>query len=52
MAAYVPSVHVGNANLRAGNLREPLATVIGASVPEPPPADGARVAAERVLAAA
>jgi hypothetical protein len=52
MASYVPSAHVGNADLYAGNLREPLAAVIGATVPEPPPSDGARVAAERLLAAA
>lgn len=52
MAEYVPSAHVSNADLRAGKLREALGAVVGASVPEPPPTDGATVAAERLLAAA
>jgi hypothetical protein len=52
MAQYVPAAHVSNADLRAGRLREPLAAVIGASVPARPPMNGARVVAELLLGAA
>jgi L-arabinokinase len=49
MARYLPSAHVGNEDLRAGRLAEALRSVLGQPFPDPPPLDGARVAALRIM---
>lgn len=49
MKRWLPCAHVGNADLLAGRLREPIEAVLRAPLPEPPPLDGAEVAAARLL---
>jgi hypothetical protein len=49
MARYLPSVHVSNDDLRGGRLHEPIRAVLALPFPEPPPLDGAEVAARRIL---
>ena len=49
MARYLPSIHVSNDDLRAGRLEDPIRAVLALPFPEPPPLDGARVAARRIL---
>jgi L-arabinokinase len=49
MQRHLPCAHVSNQDLLAGRLREPIEAVLRAPVPEPPPTDGAEVAARRIL---
>jgi L-arabinokinase len=49
MKRFVPCAYVGNADLLAGRLRQPIEAVLRAPVPEPPRLDGAELAAERLL---
>jgi L-arabinokinase len=49
MTRYIPAVHVGNDDVRHGRLGSALSEVRGLPVPEPPPLDGAEVAADRLL---
>jgi L-arabinokinase len=48
---YLASVHLSNADLRAGLAEEAVRRVLAQPMPSPPPLDGAARAAERVLAA-
>ena len=50
MTRYLPAVHVSNADLVAGRLREPIDRVLALPRPSPPPMDGAEVAAARLAA--
>jgi L-arabinokinase len=50
MPAWLPCRHVEGHALRAGRLAEALEAVLGAAWPAPRATDGARVAAERLLA--
>jgi L-arabinokinase len=49
LGRYLPAAHVSNDDLRAGRLGDALRAVLDQAFPAPPPLDGARVAAERVL---
>ena len=49
MARYLPCAYVSNEELRAGRLGEAIQSVLGQAFPDPPPMDGARLAARRVL---
>jgi L-arabinokinase len=49
MPRYLPVRHVSNDDLRAGRLGEALRAVEAIAFGTPPPADGARVAAARIL---
>jgi L-arabinokinase len=51
MPRYLPAVHASNENVRAGRLGEALRRVLLLPFPEPPPSNGASVAASRLLAA-
>jgi hypothetical protein len=52
MPRYVPSVHVGNDDLRAGRLSGAIRAVLAQPFPDPPSLDGALVAARRILSRA
>jgi L-arabinokinase len=49
MPRWLPAVHVSNADLLAGHLGPALDAVLAAPFPEPPPTDGAEVAARALL---
>lgn len=49
MGAYLPAVHVSNADLLAGRLRGPLEDVLSRRFPDAPDTAGALVAARRIL---
>jgi L-arabinokinase len=52
MARLLPCAHVSNADLLAGRLEEAIRSVLAMPFPDPPPFDGARVAAGRLCALA
>jgi len=49
MGRYLPSVHLGNEEVRAGHVTEAIEAVLALPFPETPRLDGARVAARRIL---
>jgi L-arabinokinase len=49
MKRWLPAVHVSNADLRAGRIAAALEAVMALPFPDPPPLDGAAVAARRLL---
>jgi L-arabinokinase len=49
MGEYLPAVHVSNADLAAGRLRDAIARVLAEPYPPTPDLSGARVAARRLL---
>lgn len=49
LGRWLPSAYVGNQELRAGRLAEPVAAALQAPRPRPPRLDGAEVAARRLL---
>ena len=51
MPRYLPVVFASNADVRAGRLDEALRQVMTLAFPEPPPTNGASVAADRLVAA-
>ena len=49
MPRYVPAVFVSNDEIREGRIGVALEVVLGLPFPDPPPTDGAAIAAERLL---
>ena len=52
MPRYLPAAFASNADVRAGRLDEALRQVLALPFPEPPPTNGAAVAADRIAGGA
>ena len=51
MRRYLPVAFVSNADIRTGRLDDALLQVMGLPLPEPPPTNGAAVAADKIVTA-